>query len=304
MLEREPQKVAEAANYVVLTSDTPSVTPDKEAIVWECLNTLGIYDDDISYEILMSKNCKEGDARAVFCEQMCIPVPRFRKIWSILKEGGIEEQSNLSTSNINELKAVVRSNRPIGQFSNKDLLIRYAENPDDSVAEDELVKRSKGNKCIAYGKDGAINITVSASLLAKAKKGLTVPSIMKNSTGEIYRIYEVGQSPEQTYDVCPVTGKVLFEGYSDELGVTWTVPEEARQFIWLMHDQGIQIDAFTANNIQKLYKDEGLDALKMQYIKISEMYDELKEIGELPSLKTKLTTRQSKVADPFRNRKY
>ena len=42
-------KVAEAANYVVITGDTPALTPDNETIVWECLNALGIFDDDISY---------------------------------------------------------------------------------------------------------------------------------------------------------------------------------------------------------------------------------------------------------------
>lgn len=299
-------KVAEAANYVVITGNTPAAAiTDKETLVWECLNALGIFDDDISYELLMSKDCKEGDARAVFCDQMKIPVPRFRKIWGILKEGGAEEKSSeLSTTNIDTLKAVVQSVKPIGQFSNKDLLVRYAENPEDSAAEDELRKRSNGNRCIAYGKDGKISATMSASLLAKAKKGMKVPSIMRTEDGEIFRVFEVGDSPEQTYDVCPVTGKMLFEGYSDELGVTWTIDHEVRQFVWLMNDQGIKIDAFTANNIQKLVKDEGFDALKMQYIKIAEVYEELKDFGELPSLRTKLHSRQVRTADPFGNRKY
>jgi len=298
------QKVAEAANYVVVTDENPLIK-DKETFVWECLNALGIFDDDISYEILMSKDCKEGDARAVFCEEMHIPVPRFRKIWGILKEGGTEESgSHMSTSNIDALKAVVQSVRPIGQFSNKELLVRYSENPEDSAAEDELRKRSNGNRCIAYGKDGSLSVTMSASLLAKAKKGINIPSIMKTENGDIFRVFNIGDSPEQTYDICPVTGKVLFEGYSDVLGVTWVVPQEVRQFIWLMNDQGIKIDAFTANNIQKLYKDEGFDALKMQYIKIADVYEELKDLGDLPALKAKLTSRQTKIADPFGNRKY
>jgi len=301
------EKVRESAQYVVIPKNT---VDNKEEIVWECLEALGIYDDDISYEILMSSDCKEGDARAVFCDTAKIPVPRFRKIWGILKEGA-EKEDKLSTSSY-DLRDLDKYMKPIGQFSNKDLLVRYSENPEDSACEEELRKRSCGNRCIVYNPDNkTVNVELSAKLLAKAKRGIQVPTVLKDE-GSIYKVYEVGGSPEESYEICPISGEVLFEGYSSDLGVYWELPLEAKQFVWLMEDQGIKVDAYVVNNLQEKFKaDEakragsGMDNLRLQYPKVSELYDELKDLGELPSLKKKANTRSSQVSDPFkRNKRY
>jgi hypothetical protein len=289
------EKVAEAASYIVNTDDT--TTFNSEQFVWKCLNDLGIYDDEMSLEILTE--CREGDARAVFCEKHNQPVPRFRKVWNILKEGESEEAT--SSNNLAGLEAVVQSVKPIGQFSNKDLLIRYSENMEDSVAEEELKKRSKGGNCIVFEGKEKINVTLSNQLLQKAARGLKVPKIYK-ADGKVLRVFPVGVFPQETYDVCPVTGEILFEGYSEGLGVSWEIPLEVRQFVWLMDDQGIKIDAFTADNIQETFKKDGFDALKAKFVKITELYEELAELGDLPSLKAKLDSK-STVSDPFGKRK-
>jgi len=292
------QKVDQASKYVLIPNATLTDTPDKT--IWNCLEQLGIMDDDVSYELLMSSDTREGDARHEFCDKAGIPVPRFKRIWTILKEGGKEETTVSATpsSSTSELKEVLDVMRPVGQLSNKELLTRYKDNPDDSAVEKELVDRSKGGNCIAFLKE-EIDVDVSASLLAKAKRGIKVPTVL-NKDGKIYRVRPVGKFPNETYDICPVTGAVLFDGYSEELGVTWEVPIEARQFVWLMNDQGIRIDAFVANNIQTLYKDKGLDGLKLQYSKIAALFDDLLDVGELPTLKTNLSTKESKRLDPFR----
>jgi len=297
-------KVEQASKYVlILNHDEPIDNPSQ--VIWDGLRLLGVFDDDVSYELLMSSDCREGDARAIFCDQMNMPVPRFKRVWGILTEGGKEETpvSATPSSSTSELKDVLDVMRPVGQLSNKELLTRYKDNPDDSAVEKELADRSKGGNCIAFLKE-EIDVDVSASLLAKAKRGIKVPTVL-NKDGKIYRVRPVGKFPNETYDICPVTGAVLFDGYSEELGVTWEVPIEARQFVWLMNDQGIRIDAFVANNIQTLYNDKGLDGLKLQYPKVSALFDDLADVGELPTLKTNLTTKESKRLDPFRgNRKF
>lgn len=294
------QKVDQASKYVmILNHNEPITEPSK--IIWGGLKQLGIVgDDEVSLETL--KDCKSGHARAIFCEQINMPVPRFDKIWSILKDGA--EEKSTSTSMVQpDLKNALDAMRPIGQLSNRELLQRYKDNLDDSAAEEELKKRSLGENCVAFYKE-EIDIDLSASLLAKAKRGVKVPSVL-NKDNKIYRIRKVGKFPQEAYDVCPVTGAILFENYSEGLGVSWIIPLEARQFIWIMNDQGIKIDAFVANNIQSLYVKEGMDALKLQYPKIAELYDDLFLIGDLPSLKTNLSAKESKNLDPFRgNRKF
>lgn len=295
------RKVDQASKYfMVLNHDKPIDDPSK--LIWDALRELGIFDDEESYAILMSSDCKEGDARAIFCDKMGMPVPRFRKIWGILKEGGKEETAT-TTNVVSDLKGVIETIRPIGQLSNKELLQRYKDNPDDNASEEELKKRSNGSNCIAFDKE-EIDVELSASLLARAKRGVQIPTVM-NTKGKIYRIRPVGKFPHEVYDVCPVTGAVLFENYSEGLGVSWRISLEAKQFVWLMNDQGIKIDAFVANNIQSLYEKDGMDGLRMQYPKIAELFDNLASIGDLPSLKTNLTTKESKNLDPFRgNRKF
>ncbi|MEK6832526.1 MAG: hypothetical protein AABY32_00635 [Nanoarchaeota archaeon] len=74
---------------------------DECQYVWFVLKELGVYvDDDDSHNILLSNECKEGDARRIFCEKgpksifledkitepARIPIPRFKQIWKILKK--------------------------------------------------------------------------------------------------------------------------------------------------------------------------------------------------------------------------
>jgi hypothetical protein len=279
------EKIAKAATYVV-KSDDPT------AFIWQCLNELGIYDDEISLEILNS--CKEGDARAVFCEKNSQPVPRFRKIWEIINGETEEEKAH----NLDDLKAIVQGNKHIGQYSNKDLLTRFSENPEDTVAEEELRKRSKGGNCIVFDND-VVNVSMSAHYISEASRGRNVPSVLKKDN-KIYHVYPVGQFPNKTYDVCPVTGDILFDGYSEKIGISWDAPLECLQFVWLMNDQGMKVDPVLAKTVQDMYiKDDSLDELKLTFIKVGELFDELKSTGDLPSLKAKLDTRSAKKADPF-----
>jgi len=57
---------------------------EKVDSIWKLLGELGIYEDEDSFDLLTSEDCKEGDFRAVFCDKYGIPVPRFKRMWKIL----------------------------------------------------------------------------------------------------------------------------------------------------------------------------------------------------------------------------
>ena len=307
-------RIKKASKYFIPTDskkETPVgkgviVTCDEERAeqaIWECLAKLGIYDDEISLELLMSEDCKEGDARAIFCDTGRLPVPRFRKIWSILKDGAVAKQDKESTGGLT--KELIDRITPIGQFSDKQLLEKYNPTCDMAVLT-ELKVRSELRPCIVFKDKESIDVELSLPLLREARRR-DVPNVFKDGK-QTRKVYRVGEFPEDTYTRCPVTGQILFDGYSEKLGVKWEIPYEALQFIALLVNQGVEITPLTARDLQREYLGDGtepasMDALRDLFPKIAVTYDELKEIGELPNLKTTLNSRDAKL-DPFGGKRY
>lgn len=290
------EKVKSASKFLLSPDNKPLDSNKAEINLWEYLAKLGIIDDDVSYEILMSNDCKEGDARAVFCDLGKIPVPRFRKIWSILKEGALGETKKESSDGLT--KEVLNRITPIGQWSDESLLGQYSPICDRAI-ETELKLRSEMRPCIVFKNKDEIDVGISLKLLREARRR-EVPNVYK-SDGKTYKVYRVGEFPEDTYTRCPVTGHLLFEGYSEKIGVKWEIPYEALQFIALLVNEGVQVSAITARDLQKEYTTNGMDGLRDLFPKIAVRYDELKEINELPNLKATLNSRDAKM-DPFGKR--
>lgn len=286
------EKVEESVQFVPNKS-----AKDAKTFIWDCLEQLGITNDDIGHELLMSNDCKEGDFRQVFCDKMRLPVPRFRRIWRILKDGTVEESHKESEG---LTKDVLNRITPIGQWSDEQLLEKYSPVCDRAV-ETELKARSELRPCIIFkfkSKD-EIDVELSLKLLREARRR-EVPNVYK-SEGKTYKVYRVGEFPEDTYTRCPVTGSLLFENYSEKIGVKWEMPYDALQFVALLVNNGVDVTAMVARELQKEYKDRGLDGLKDLFPKIGVQYEELKEINELPNLKATLNSRDAKM-DPFGKR--
>ena len=278
------EKVAEAAQFVNFKEEN-----QKSEFIWDCLNQLGINDDDLSYELLMSNDSKEGDFRAVFCDKMKLALPRFRRIWRILKAGSKEE---LKRESIGELtNEFINKIMPIEQYSDKQLLEHYGVICDSKI-EVELKIRSNQRYCIIFEDAENINIELSLKLLRLARRK-EVSTIYKDGNKRTYRVYRVGQFPEQKYTRCPVTGRILINNYSNELGITWDIPMEAMQFIAVMVNEGIDINSITANDLQQKYKEKGMDGLINLFPKIAIIYYSLKKIAELPNLQTKMSSRDA-----------
>ena len=286
-------KIKQAANSL------PKAIVDPELYVWSRLNELGIYDDDESESLLMSQDMREGDARKVFCESRDgknIPIVRFRRLWTILRDGATAVDDN----NIVNTKTLLNAIRPIEQWEDEELLSRY--NPDklDSATEAELLSRSKGRPFIVFLKNGIeIDKEQTLKFLRIARRRDTTTTAVFNDGKTVYRLYKAGEFPEQTHDVCPVTGDILLEDYSPKLGAYWVIDHESRQFVWVIVNSTKEIlDKKEVREIQKVFKEEGIDALKRMYPEASVAFEDLKRTENLPSLKS--TTSSMKKADPFK----
>jgi hypothetical protein len=263
------------------------------------LKALGIYSDSESYDLLLSEDCKEGDFRKIFCEGTDpIPLPRFRKIWSILREGSTSTTQKQQLINSDPSTYALNILKPIGQYSDEELLKKYVSNNEDSESEKELRERSKDRNFIIFKNNKEIDIELSLKMLREARRRVTT-SVWNDGT-MTYIVYKIGEFPNEIYDICPVTGETLLDNYSEKLGINWgKLNLDARQFIWIMHDQGIEINPLIVRTLTEVYEKDGVEGLKDLYSKIGLIYEDLKLQGNLPSLKSK-----NKISkkDPFGKR--
>lgn len=267
-----------------------------EAVSWisKKLSELGIYNDDESLDILLSNDTKEGDARKVFCENSLmetnIPIARFRRVWSILKEGQTTEPAT------KDIESLIDSLKPACKLNDIELLERYGMDCGSEV-EEELRKRSKDGYFVVFEPDNkTINKELTLTLL-KQSKMMELPKIYSDGK-KTYVIYKVGEYPEQIYDICPITGCILINQYSEKLGINWNLPLEAKQFIWVATQQGIEFSALSVRELSKVYSEDGIEGLKGLYPKVAVAYQELQLTGSLPSLKT-TNRNQKRKSDPL-----
>ena len=150
-------RVAEASKYVVGAQD------GGEKYIWSRLEKLGIFQDETSCDILVSSDCAEGDARRVFCEngEPNQPVPRFRRIWHVLKGEESCEEDKKNDSLISLFGAM----KSTSQLSDKELLDSYMIDCPNGII-DELNKRVHGRKFIVFEdkEKGKINKEITLRL--------------------------------------------------------------------------------------------------------------------------------------------
>jgi len=305
-----PNFVSDYKNMLGAESADALSIPDEEAAqtwIWRRLEKLGIYNDEDSNDILVSDDCQEGDARRFFCEngEPNLPIARFKRVWSILKGSKQVEKTEESPSN-SDIKELIKTVMPIGQFSDEELLSRYNLECDDEVTN-ELSKRAHGRNFIVFENktSGKIDQALSKKFLKVARHKDTPEQIVVE--GIFYQLYKAGQFPNAIYEECPLhPGVLLTEGYCDECRLSWSeVKEEERKFIRIMDQEG---DAPTSKfDIRKLVEEsagnDGIIQLKKFYPVIGVKYEELKDEGRLPSLKIRSSESSSKIQDPFNSNK-
>ncbi len=298
------------ATKVALAADSISNIPNienAEELIGERLTQLGIYGEN-DLEFLLSADCTEGDARRVFCEDEppVIPVPRFKRLWRILKEGA-EKESVADHPTL--MAATSELLRPHGQWKDEELLNAYGIDCEDGIIE-ALGKRSKGRPFIIFSDESnsVVDIKSTLSVLRLARRQET-PATFPTDNG-IKKLWPLGEFPTITQTECPIhPGTLLFGGYCDSCRKSWNgIDKTKMQFARLIAESGEgpekpkEINVF----IKELDGNEWMDIFEDYPNAREEMIDREHNGVQMPNLCKR--TSSPKVKDPItpnsRNRKY
>lgn len=190
----------------------------------------------------------------------------------------------IDTTISSSIEKLLENNIPKPNLSDLELLKRYDQN--DSEITDILRKRSHGRFFLVFNTDRTINIESSFEMLKIAKRQ---PMSDKHSiNGRIQRLYRAGEAPSEVFEESPFFPGVLLQNeFCPKSSTTWkNVTEEARILIRL-HVKNVekaQISQMEMKKLAKLALD--LNSLKEELSEAVLIYDSLKEVGKLPSLKT------------------
>jgi hypothetical protein len=310
------EKVVKAAEVisqsVAFKSEGNSNLENAETFVWEKLEKLGIVQGDAaSYSLIAEGYCKEGDARAVFCEGSppVIAVPWFRKIWAVLSDGKPTEISGTFSGNedIKELAKIMVGDRPASQWADKALIEAYSPDCSGEII-DEFKKRADGRAIIAFENEsaGTVDVSITVELLRQSRRRNT-PKIYK-ANGRVYKLYTVGVFPSEIYEESPLApGTLLYNGNCEVSGMDFTgVSKEARQFLRVAYNEGVtprKSDRMAMLGIVTAAK-SGIEELKNIFPEVGIVYDELAKTDELPSLKSTTANQNGNSnSDPFNGNK-
>jgi hypothetical protein len=263
---------------------------DPESYLNAMLARLGIDDSDIGIQTLDAESTTFEDFKDVFKQlgfTSEIPEPRLKLAWAALK--GPKEKSSDPVSGTPNLTSLIQTMRPIGQWSDLELLEKYGKDCPLEI-EEELKKRSKDRNCIIFFDDGTVDVESSLYIFRKARY-VETPSTFKIKE-EIKQVFKVSQFPLEILFECPIHKNVLLvDGYCEECGISYNTQETDRLALLRL----IRENSGTPTEIYRLYN---FDRLSKEFAKIYILFKQLKQEDRLPSLKRRLS--KVKDGDPFR----
>ena len=278
------------------------------AILTKVLNALGVDDSSVGIRILQSTVTEEEFLTALSQKKGMsedLPGPRVRAAFEILKGNDPFRISEPKPDqNPVALEAIVKrleQSRPIGQWSDMELLARYGQNCAFEV-EEEVARRSKNRPCIVFDGDSAVDIETSCKLLREARHHNTPSTyLVDNSVGgkqvALCRVYKAGDYPMNVMYECPVHSNILLvDGYCEECGIKWTDLENSYRknvFIRLISEA----EKITPSVLLTLASKTFIELTEM-YPKIFIKFQDMEEEGKLYGMKRRVS--QAKDGDPFR----
>lgn len=303
--------VEKTANQVISKAFNTTSQEEATSVLWDKLRDLGITKENVDSHSLISEGfCKEGDARVIFCESSppVLPVPWFRKAWSILSENAnMPEDKQKDKGDATRIIEAIASNRPVSQWKDRELVEAYGIDASSEVI-DELKKRAYGKAIIAFDdiSKGKIDVDITFDMLRESRRR-KLPNIF-NQDGRVYLLYVVGDFPSVIYEESPlVPGSMLFNGFCDKCEMSFDgIDKEAKQFLRVIVEEGRCPSLSDRMSILGLIAaaKSGIGELRKLFPSVSIKFDELKRKENLPSLKADSSDEsKSKVADPFGNHK-
>lgn len=265
---------------------------------FEKLAKLGIEkDDEDALALLEAETTTSQDAQDAFDG---VPVARFRAGWAILK--GKAKKTEEASGEAASLGDVLSSLKDIRRYKDAELLDAYS--PDASTEiYDELNKRSHNRPFLVY--DGeTLNKDLSLKMLREARSKETNPthSFLKDGKTVTVRLLRVGEFPQLWLYQSPIHPDIiLVDGYCSECDNTWEgVSMDDRVIVRVAVDaDGVDVGSKAKIHelIQRVRKEGANFLLDVPAVKLR--YDELKDIGRLPTLRQRPGTSASGTQDPF-----
>jgi hypothetical protein len=285
---------------VVLVPYLKSSSITAEELITKSLENIGIDDSELGLKILESKSTTDEDFdTAIKTVGVNIPLPRIRIVLLILKGEDPFEQKQVKvnavdTNVVEEIVKRLEKQKPIGQWSDQELLQNYSKNCPLQV-EEELTKRSKTRPCIIFTDNNMILLEPSLELLRQARHTNTPTTYYVGN--ETVKVFKIGDFPMNMFYECPIHSHVLLvNGYCEECGIAYKdfdVQKEKYIFLRLISEEDkIQPIALRA------YLEKSFEELTSMFPKIFLKYKDLKEEDNLPKLKRRLSN--TKNGDPFR----
>jgi hypothetical protein len=204
------------------------------------------------------------------------------------------------------LAEIMKSNRPIEQWSDRELLERFSKEREYEV-EQELHKRAKQQNFIVLvpaekryepGKE-VIDIETSLELLKAARKR-TNPTMLPVE-GKVLPVYKITElNPEdRIVELCPLCGESLYKGYCEKCQQNFSaIGDDARAYVNLIAaTDTFSVDSFSDRKAVVVCAQKGLEDLKGAWPSLVQKFDELKLTNSLPRLRVVLN--RPSVADPY-----
>lgn len=178
-------------------------------------------------------------------------------------------------------------NRRVEDYSLRELLERYDENHPEAV--ERLSKLTHGRPCIVLNNDGTVNVDESEPLARTAMKQPT--SDRHVIKGKVVRVWRPGtEFPVKPLDESPFFVNVaLVNGVCARSGTDWNGIEHDARVLVRIYVHEIESGKLNKMQMRTICEDarKGVDHMRQTYAEAAMRYDELKEIGELPSLKVR-----------------
>lgn len=215
-----------------------------------------------------------------------IALPRLKLAWSTLQPAKQEVKIPVGAS---DLSALTKTLRPIGQWSDFELLEGYGKECSIEI-EEQLKRRSKGRNCIVFYDDGSVDTENSLYMIRKARYQET-PSTFEFQ-GTMKQLFKIGDFPLEVFYECPLHSNVLLiDGYCEECGITHDTKNTKRLAL-------LRLIADGTSDSARSYRELPFEQLSKEFPKIFLKFKELESEDKLPSLKRRIS--KSRDSDPFR----
>ena len=283
----------------------------------EDLKKAGIDNDSTGVSLLDSETTTIEDLVGII-ETGCgtgIPNLKLKAAASILKGNTLTRTTTPTDNKMQVVNAdtqnqtiadVLKANRPIEQWQDRELLERFAKDKEYKI-EQELHKRAKQQNFIVLipskkkyepGKE-SIDIEATLELLKSARKR-TNPSMLPVE-GKVLPVYKITElNPEdRIIELCPFCGETLYKGYCEKCQSNFSgIGDDERAYVKLISDtKNFDVTSFSDRKAVAASAKKGLDDLKETWPSLVQVFDELKVTNSLPKLRV-IMNRPS-IADPY-----